>query len=248
MSSLQPALAPVAPASPVRSFIDLRAFARDARQGVAAASSAGDDPFLANRRTLDWAPDSPVTAGVITLNAGSGAVRSLPADEFIFVHEGRLTLAQQGEQQPAKLTLEPGQSAVIPHGAAFAWSATGPVSLLFTRYNLSQPGNGAIVPIQQSPELKPSGTPPAGWPGACVLAPDDETIPAAPVFGLSTTRVLDRAVAAPLMLPTAKLRGHRAFTVLTQVQRPAYCPSAAFDPCSEQGSFRLRATLTPAHR
>lgn len=161
MSSLQPALASVAPASPVRSFIDLRAFARDPRQGIAAASSAGDDPFLANRRTLDWASDSPVTAGVITLHAGSGAVRSLPADEFIFVHEGRLTLAQQGEQQPAKLTLEPGQSAVIPHGAAFAWSATGPVSLLFTRYNLSQPGNGAIVPIQQSPELKPSGTPPA---------------------------------------------------------------------------------------
>jgi uncharacterized cupin superfamily protein len=33
------------------------------------------------------------------------------------------------------------------------------VSLIFTRYNLSQRGNGIIVPIQASPELKPSGTP-----------------------------------------------------------------------------------------
>ena len=105
-----------------------------------------------------------------------------------------------------------------------------------------------VVAPRLTEQYADAGTPPAGWPGACVLAPDDETIPAAPVFGLSTTRVLDRAVAAPLMLPTAKLRGHRAFTVLTQVQRPAYCPSEAFDPCSEQGSFRLRAKLTPAHR
>jgi hypothetical protein len=111
---------------------------------------------------------------------------------------------------------------------------------------------GTVVSKVVAPRLTEryadAGTPPAGWPAACVLAPDDETIPAAPVFGLSATTVLDRALAAPLRLPTAKLRGHRAFTVLARVQRPAYCPSAAFDPCSEQGFFRLRATLTPAHR
>jgi hypothetical protein len=111
---------------------------------------------------------------------------------------------------------------------------------------------GTIVSKVVAPRLTEqyadAGTPPAGWPGACVTAPDDETIPAAPVFGLSTTTVLDRAVAAPLMLPTAKLRGHRKFTVLAQLERPSYCPSAAFDPCSEQGSFRLRATLTLADR
>lgn len=105
-----------------------------------------------------------------------------------------------------------------------------------------------VVAPRLTEQYADAGRPPAGWPGACVLAPDDETIPAAPVFGLAATAVLDRAVAAPLMLPTAKLRGHRAFTVLAQVQRPAFCPSAAFDPCSEQGSFRLRATLTPSHR
>jgi hypothetical protein len=105
-----------------------------------------------------------------------------------------------------------------------------------------------VVAPRLTEQYADAGTPPAGWPSACVLAPDDETIPAAPVFGLSTTTVLDRAVAAPLRLPAARLRGHRAFTVLAQIARPAYCPSAAFDPCSEQGSFRLRAKLTPAHR
>ncbi|WP_343593325.1 cupin domain-containing protein [Paracidovorax wautersii] len=162
MSQLQsaPHHSTSAPSS-VPSFVDLRAFARDPRQGIAAAPAAGSDPFLANRRTLDWAAGGPVTAGVITLGAGNGTVQSLPADEFIFVNEGRLTLVQQGQGQNTTLALEPGQSAVIPHGAAFSWSASAPVSLLFTRYNLSQPGSGAIVPIQQSPELKPSGTPPA---------------------------------------------------------------------------------------
>lgn len=105
-----------------------------------------------------------------------------------------------------------------------------------------------VVAPRLTEQYADAGVPPAGWPGACVLAPDDETIPAAPVFGLSTTTVLDRAIAAPLRLPTAKLRGHRAFTVLGSVERPAYCPAAAFDPCREQGSFRLRVTLTPAHR
>ena len=37
--------------------------------------------------------------------------------------------------------------------------APGPVSLIFTRYNRSEPGNGSIVPLQQMPELKPSGSP-----------------------------------------------------------------------------------------
>lgn len=105
-----------------------------------------------------------------------------------------------------------------------------------------------VVAPRLTEQYADAGTPPAGWPSACTLVPDDETIPAAPVFGLSVTRVLDRAVAAPLMLPTAKLRGHRAFSVMGQGERPAYCPSAAFAPCSEQGSFRLRVKLTPVHR
>ncbi|MDO8775852.1 MAG: enzyme of the cupin superfamily, partial [Burkholderiaceae bacterium] len=104
------------------SFVDMRAFARDKSQGIAVTASAGDDRFLSSRRILDWAP-GPVTAGVISLEAGQGSVQSLPADECIVVNEGRLTLTQQD----VTLTLLPGQSAVILHGAAFSWSAPGPV-------------------------------------------------------------------------------------------------------------------------
>ena len=151
MSNFQQTAA-VAANSP--SFVDLREFAQDRDQGIPCVASAGDDRFLSRRRILDWVP-GPVTAGVIALEAGQGSVSSLPADEFILVNEGSLTLSQLD----ATLTLAPGQSAVIQQGAAFSWSAQGAVSLIFTRYNHSQPGTGAIVPIQQGPELKASGTP-----------------------------------------------------------------------------------------
>lgn len=136
------------------SFVDLRQFARDPNQGNTLAAAPGADRFLASRRCLDRGP-GPVTAGVINLAAGSGAVPSMPADEFIIVDEGRLTLSYPD----AVLTLEAGQSAVIQQGAAFSWSANRPVSLIFTRYNGSRPGAGAIVPIKDNPQLEPSGAP-----------------------------------------------------------------------------------------
>jgi uncharacterized cupin superfamily protein len=134
-----------------RTFIDLRKFAQDKSQGIPLTASQGDDRFLSSRRVLDWEP-GPVTAGVITLEAGSGSVQSLPRDEFIIVNEGSLTLTQQD----STLTLGPNQSAMLKQGAAFTWSAQGPVSLIFTRYNKSQASDGAIVPIKENPEMGPS--------------------------------------------------------------------------------------------
>lgn len=150
------ALSTVANQANPPSFVDLRQFARDTGQGLAVAAFPHDDLFLANRRVLDWAP-GPVTAGVINLDAGSGAVASLPADEFIIVNQGRLTLTRQG----VTVTLEANQSAVIQQGAAFSWTAHGSVSLIFTRYNFSVPGDGAIVPVRANPHLEPTGTPSA---------------------------------------------------------------------------------------
>jgi len=147
---------PLQEAATPPSFVDLRQFARDPSQGVAVAAAADADSYLANRRCLDWAP-GPVSAGVIDLEGGCGTVSALPADEFIIVNEGRLSLSQLD----TVLTLEAGQSAVIQQGAAFSWSAQGPVSLIFTRYNRSQPGARAIVPIRENPQLEPTGTPPA---------------------------------------------------------------------------------------
>jgi uncharacterized cupin superfamily protein len=157
MSNLQQAAAVLATPS---TFVDLRQFARDKSLGIPVTVAAGQDRFLSSRRILDWAP-SPVTAGVITLDAGSGAVQSLPHDEFIIVNEGSLTLEQQG----VTLALGPKQSAVIKQGAAFNWSAQGPVSLIFTRYNNSKASDGAIVPIKENPEMGPS----AGGPLAELL-------------------------------------------------------------------------------
>ena len=148
---------PAAVLASTPSFVDLRQFARDKSQGVAVVALAGEDSFLSSRRVLAWPSGGPVTAGAIALAAGSGAVRALPADEFIIVNEGSITLTQQD----VTLTLEAGQSAVIQQGAAFSWSAPGPVSLLFTRYNRSQPGDRAIIPLKENPQMEASGTPPA---------------------------------------------------------------------------------------
>jgi uncharacterized cupin superfamily protein len=150
-NSQQAAAVAVNPAT----FVDLRQFAKDQRLGIPLAASKGDDRFLSSRRVLDWAPDSPVAAGAIALSAGSGSVPSLPADEFIIVCEGALTLTQQGRSQK----LEQGNSVVLQQGAAFSWSAEAPVSLIFMRYNASQPGDQKIVPISETPPLSPSNPP-----------------------------------------------------------------------------------------
>ena len=157
MSNLQQAQAVL---DTVRSFVDMRAFARDKSLGIAVTTAAGTDRFLSCRRVLDWEP-GPVTAGAITLDAGSGSVQSLPADEFIIVNEGVLTLTHQG----STLTLRPKQSAVIQQDAAFTWRAEGPVSLIFVRYHKSRPGGRSIVPIIEAPDMGPS----AGGPAADLL-------------------------------------------------------------------------------
>lgn len=150
MSSLQQAAIQSTP----RTFIDLRVFARDESQGIPLTGAAGQDLFLSSRRVLDF-PPGPVTAGALALDTGSGAVPSQPVDEFIIVCAGTLTLTQHDRT----VVLGPDDSAVIQHGAAFSWSAQGPVSAIFMRYHGSQPGERAIVPIKEDPPLAPSNPP-----------------------------------------------------------------------------------------
>lgn len=136
-----------------RSFINLRAFASDSSEGIASATSPGGDRFLSSRRLVNL-PPGPVTVGVITLTAGSGAIPVRPADEFLVVSEGAITFTQ-GE---CALTLTARSSAVIPHGSHFSWSTPGPVSIIFMRYSGGQGTDSNIVPIDDAPELKLSGT------------------------------------------------------------------------------------------
>lgn len=136
-----------------RSFIDLRDFAGGSAPRISAADANGD-PFLANRRLLDL-PPGPVTIGAILLDAGEGAVATQPADEFLIVCNGALTLSWAGQS----LHLGEGDSAVLPKGANFAWRTDRPVSLLFMRCEGEASGANAIVPIMKSPPLEPSGAP-----------------------------------------------------------------------------------------
>ncbi|MFB9123737.1 DUF861 domain-containing protein [Paraburkholderia dipogonis] len=153
MSKLQQALAEHRKS---RSFVDLRKFASDKSQGIATIGSADESRFLSSRRVLDW-PPGPVSVGVIALDAGCGVVLPYPVDEFIIVAEGEITLTQA--ERP--LTLGPGDSALLRHGAEFSWSTRGPVSIIFMRYHGSQYAEAKIVLIQHAPQLEPSGTPPA---------------------------------------------------------------------------------------
>jgi hypothetical protein len=87
---------------------------------------------------------------------------------------------------------------------------------------------------------------PAGWPSPCRVAPDDETVPVAPFFGLASTEIADRELARRFAVPRAKLTGHRRFVVRVPASRPNGCPAQGFDPCSEHGGFVTRITFSPA--
>lgn len=138
------------------SFVDLRAFAQDQALGIPFPGPSTENDFLSSRRLLDL-PPGPVTVGVIALDAGTGTVMAQPADEFIIVSEGKLSLTQQGRT----VALSRGNSAMLLHDAEFSWSADGPVSVIFMRYGISQPGARAVLPIAEAPTLVPSGTPAA---------------------------------------------------------------------------------------
>lgn len=132
-----------------RSFIDLRHWAA----GITVAASAGD-PFLSARALLPQ-PEGPVTIGLIALPQGSGAVDSMPADEFVIVAGGTARIERDG----AVSTLADGDSIVLCEGAAFRWSADADTRLIFVRRTGGSAADGAIVPIDTHAALVASGAP-----------------------------------------------------------------------------------------
>jgi hypothetical protein len=155
-------------------------------------------------------------------------------------------------QPDGTLACAPGRTAVsCAAGVVFEdghrTSTAGPA-----RLSVDDNVRGFVVSRITAPRLTEqyadAGAPPSRWPKACTLAPDDETIPAAPLFGLSASAVLDRALGARLRFPASRLTGHRRFTVRTPARRAMVCPAQGFDPCVEHGSFALSVTLTPANR
>ena len=139
---------------PLPSFIDLRALADDTASLPGPASRSGD-PYLDERRVLEL-DDGPVTTGIISLPSGRGSVPSLSADEFVFALEGEVSFSADGQE----LVLSRDQSAVLPSGSGFSWSADAPARLIFLRYETPDKGGiEAPVLIDESAPLEPSGAP-----------------------------------------------------------------------------------------
>lgn len=133
-----------------RSFRDLRAFGDSA---TIPADTHGD-PYLVSRAALDL-PEGAVSISLVVLPQGRGRVEALPDDEFLILLEGALTL----EGADRTIQLAANQSAVITKGTAFAWSSREGTRLIAMRRNGSPTAAAAIIPIDESAPLEPSGAP-----------------------------------------------------------------------------------------
>ena len=137
----------------LRSFVDLRAFAERAAATLPRAAQSGD-AFLDCREFLATTP-GPITVGVLKLPAGSGNVAAVPADEFLIVHAGKVTLEVNG----GSLELAANASVVLTRGSGIIWSADEPVTLIFLRRAGGPHDEPAMVSIDESAELTPSNPP-----------------------------------------------------------------------------------------
>lgn len=152
LQSRDPRQASSRPAHPA--IIDLRQFAREAVVAPASQDDGRADAFLANRTPLTI-PPGPVEIGAIRLEAGTGSVSGLPADEFIILCDGSLTLNRQDQS----LELANSASAVLSAGADFDWHCPAPATLLYIRYKGESAGEGRLIAIDEAAALEPSGTP-----------------------------------------------------------------------------------------
>lgn len=138
----------------VHSFYDLRAFARTATGGDAPAT--GDAAFTAAARPLPL-PEGPVAVAAVRLQ-GAGTMSAQGVDVFLIALSGGVVLQTPGDAQGA-VDLGAGTSAVVPAGVAFDWRADADTSLIVLRCAGGPPGAAAIVRIDESAPLSPSGPP-----------------------------------------------------------------------------------------
>lgn len=131
------------------SFIDLKSWALEA-----VADPAAGDPFIAGRRALHL-DDGPVTAGALQLRPGHGQVAGQPADEFLYVVAGGLTL-EVGEH---RFELHAGQSLAIPPGMRFAWRCSQPTVLIYMRHATAAAASSIPRAMDDTTDRQPSNPP-----------------------------------------------------------------------------------------
>ncbi|WP_157267955.1 cupin domain-containing protein [Azohydromonas aeria] len=139
----------------IRSFRDLRRFAQEITGFRPNYLPAQGDAFQVQRRSLFKAEEA-VDVGAIDLPRGQGRVDETAADEFIIVFDGAVSLTQ--DSGPVEMLA--GNSAVIPRGASFSWRTDGPTTLIYLRHKSKPADATAVVRIDESATLQPSGTPP----------------------------------------------------------------------------------------
>jgi uncharacterized cupin superfamily protein len=150
----------------IRSFRDLRRFAQESAGFRPSYSPAKGDAFQVQRRSL-FKAEEVVDVGAIDLPQGTGRVDETAADEFIIVCDGAVNLTQD----TGSVEMLAGNSAVIPRGASFSWRTDRPTTLIYLRHKGKPADAAAVVRIDESAPLQPSGTPPVelliGPPPAC---------------------------------------------------------------------------------
>ena len=130
-------------ATAVRGVIDLRAYA---------SRAAPTRDWLGRTRPAFADDDAAVTA---IAPAGKGRVASLPADEFVIVLSGEITLEAAG----TTTVVAAGRSVVLPAGLAFDWSAeAGTLAVAVSCPASAATAPGAVM-IDESAALAPSKPP-----------------------------------------------------------------------------------------
>lgn len=130
--------------TPVRGVIDLRAYA---------ALAAATRDWLVGRATPVFADDAAAVVAIAPV--GEGRVPALPADEFVIVLSGEITL----ETARGVAVIKAGRSVVLPAGLGFEWrAAAGTVAVIVACPGSSGTASDLAV-IHEAAPLEPSNPP-----------------------------------------------------------------------------------------
>jgi len=144
----------VSAAPHLRTFVDLRAFAADPETGQPV--TGGGDAYLTRRRLLDM-PEGPAQLAALDLDGGTGSVAALPADDFVLVLAGGLSISSGGRC----ISLGADEAAILPAGVALEWEAERGTKALVMTCHQGAPGADRPLRIDWTPELQPSSPPAA---------------------------------------------------------------------------------------
>lgn len=139
--------------SRARTFHDLRAFAAD--PGAVPGPAGAEGVWTFGRRYLPLA-EGLVSVSVLDLRSESGSVENLPADEFVTVLSGEMTVVDEND---TPRTVAAGQSFVLTKGSGLTFRVVDRALLAIMAYAQGgRPGPG-FVPMELASELSPSKPP-----------------------------------------------------------------------------------------